>query len=92
MNERPGINSEHEEHEQSRALAPDPVRHVITVPEFLGIATAESLRRKYDEKFADPSAVSGDRFCWDYWHVPGQYTQMRTPAQVRYNQLHIRFF
>ena len=21
------------------------------------------------------------RFVWDYWHVPGQYTLLRTPAQ-----------
>ncbi len=24
--------------------------------------------------------ASPDRFVWDYWHVPGQYTALRTPA------------
>ena len=23
-----------------------------------------------------------DRFCWDWWHVPGQYTLLRTPAEA----------
>lgn len=22
-----------------------------------------------------------DRFVWDYWHVPNQYTLIRTPAE-----------
>ena len=58
------------------------VKHVHTVPNFLDRRIAQRLRGNYDEKFANPSKVSSDRFCWDYWHVPGQYTQMRTPAQV----------
>jgi hypothetical protein len=59
------------------------VKHVFTVQNFLSPTLASSLRGTYDEKFANPSELSGARFCWDYWHVPGQYTQMRTPAQVR---------
>ena len=62
--------------------SPD-AKHVHTVPEFLDRRIAQRLRSTYDEKFANPSKVSSARFCWDYWHVPGQYTQMRTPAQVR---------
>jgi hypothetical protein len=38
------------------------------------------LRRVFDERFADPRRAGGDRFVWDWWHVPGQYTQLRTPA------------
>lgn len=41
---------------------------------------AESLRSVYDERFADPRSARRDRFVWDYWHVPGQYTALRTPA------------
>jgi hypothetical protein len=38
------------------------------------------LRATFDERFADPRSTRGDRFMWDWWHVPGQYTALRTPA------------
>jgi hypothetical protein len=41
---------------------------------------AAALRRAFDARFADPRVARGDRFVWDYWHVPGQYTALRTPA------------
>lgn len=41
---------------------------------------ADALRAHFDERFADPRQATGDRFVWDYWHVPGQYTALRTPA------------
>jgi len=41
---------------------------------------AASLREVFDERYADPRSTRGDRFAWDYWHVPGQYTHLRTPA------------
>jgi hypothetical protein len=41
---------------------------------------AARLRAVFDERFADPRSTRGDRFVWDYWHVPGQYTALRTPA------------
>lgn len=41
---------------------------------------AEKLRGAFDARFANPRSTSGDRFVWDYWHVPGQYTALRTPA------------
>jgi hypothetical protein len=34
----------------------------------------------FDERFADPRSTRADRFVWDWWHVPGQYTALRTPA------------
>jgi len=37
-------------------------------------------RAHFEERFADPRSFEG-RFVWDYWHVPGQYTLMRTPAE-----------
>jgi len=53
-------------------------RSVIVVDRFAPEAAA--LRRTFDERFADPRSTRADRFVWDYWHVPGQYTALRTPA------------
>jgi hypothetical protein len=39
-----------------------------------------AARAVFDQRFADPRKANGDRFVWDWWHVPGQYTQLRTPA------------
>ncbi len=41
---------------------------------------ARQMRREFDTRFADPLKATGDRFVWDYWNVPGQYTLLRTPA------------
>ncbi|NJL25283.1 MAG: 2OG-Fe(II) oxygenase [Calothrix sp. SM1_5_4] len=41
---------------------------------------AGRLRDVFDRKFADPLRSAPDRFVWDYWHVPGEYTLLRTPA------------
>jgi hypothetical protein len=41
---------------------------------------ARALRSVFDERFKDPRVARGDRFVWDFWHVPGQYTALRTPA------------
>lgn len=43
-------------------------------------AHATPLRAHFDKRFAEPRKARGDRFVWDYWHVPGQYTALRTPA------------
>ncbi len=53
-------------------------RSVIVVDRFAPEAVA--LRRSFDGKLADPRRANADRFVWDYWHVPGQYTALRTPA------------
>ena len=41
---------------------------------------ARPLRAVFDARFAAPREAHGERFVWDYWHVPGQYTALRTPA------------
>jgi hypothetical protein len=41
---------------------------------------ARALRNTFDERFAEPRSTRADRFVWDWWHVPGQYTALRTPA------------
>jgi hypothetical protein len=52
--------------------------HILIEDQFSSHAT--NLRRFYDEAFADPRDSHSKRFVWDYWHVPDQYTLMRTPA------------
>ena len=42
---------------------------------------SRAMRRVFDERFEDPRKARGDRFVWDFWHVPGQYTDFRTPAR-----------
>src|SRR5262249_37327505 len=68
-------------------------RSVIVVDRFAPEATA--LRRAFDARFAEPRRAHADRFVWDYWHVPGQYTHLRTPAwtyfpKPLYTRLHER--
>lgn len=41
---------------------------------------APALRAAFDARHADPRSTRPDRFVWDWWHVPGQYTALRTPA------------
>jgi hypothetical protein len=55
-----------------------PSRSLLVVDDFA--PEAEALRAHFDGRFADPRSARGDRFVWDYWHVPGQYTALRTPA------------
>jgi hypothetical protein len=53
-------------------------RDVLIVDRFA--PEAAKLRRTFDSRFANPRGTGADRFVWDYWHVPGQYTALRTPA------------
>lgn len=53
-------------------------RSVVIVDRFA--TGAKQLRATFDERFSDPRSTRGDRFVWDWWHVPGQYTALRTPA------------
>jgi hypothetical protein len=41
---------------------------------------ASELRKVFDTRFAHPLHSKPERFQWDYWHVPGEYTLLRTPA------------
>ncbi|MFZ5445340.1 MAG: hypothetical protein ACOZQL_35445 [Myxococcota bacterium] len=53
---------------------------------------AKGLRAHFDARFADPRKATGDRFVWDLWHVPGQYTALRTPAWEFFPQKLYRAF
>ena len=64
--------------------------HVIVVDDFF--AGAGELRRAYDERLGDPYGGSRERFVWDYFHVPDQYTYIRTFAQEFFpSELYSRF-
>lgn len=53
---------------------------------------APKLRETFDARFANPRGTGADRFVWDYWHVPGQYTALRTPAWTYFpKQLYAQF-
>lgn len=56
---------------------------------------APRLRAHFESRFKNPRRADGGRFVWDYWHVPGQYTHLRTPAweffpKADYEKLHRR--
>jgi hypothetical protein len=53
-------------------------RSVVIVDRFA--PEASELRSVFDGRFAEPRSSRADRFVWDWWHVPGQYTALRTPA------------
>jgi hypothetical protein len=42
---------------------------------------AKNLRAHFESTFANPLQAKSERFCWDYWSVPNQYRQLRTPAE-----------
>jgi hypothetical protein len=39
---------------------------------------AKKLRKEFEMVMKDPH--SPDRYQWDWWHLPGRYTHLRTPA------------
>ena len=39
------------------------------------------LRSHFDHVFKNPHHAKPERFCWDYWTIPGQYRLLRTPAE-----------
>lgn len=53
-------------------------KSVLTVDSFY--RDAEKLRTVFVDRFQNPLTANADRFIWDYWHVPDQYTTLRTPA------------
>lgn len=53
-------------------------KHLIVKDSFFSAAL--ELRKEFDGRFAQPKITRSDRFVWDFWHVPDQYTLVRTPA------------
>lgn len=62
-----------------------PDRNTFTRLQFL--PAARQLRDVFDERFAEPRSNAPERFLWDYWHVPDQYTLIRTQAKVGQRQM-----
>ena len=62
----------------------------IVVPQFF--SEARKLRGEFEKRFSNPLGGGGERFVWDYWHIPEQYTLLRTPAYLFFQkQLYRRF-
>jgi hypothetical protein len=53
-----------------------PVRRLRVVPDFF--AQADEMRAVFDERMRRERSRGPESFIWDYWHVPGQYTYLRT--------------
>jgi 2OG-Fe(II) oxygenase superfamily len=53
-------------------------RHVVTEDNFF--PDASDLRRVFEDRLGTRRGAPRERFVWDYWHVPGQYTYVRTLA------------
>jgi hypothetical protein len=52
------------------------VRRLCVVPDFF--AQAEEMREIFDDRMGRERSRGPESFIWDYWHVPGQYTYLRT--------------
>jgi hypothetical protein len=52
------------------------VRRSLVIPDFL--PEAEEMRTEFDDRLRDLRSTGPDRFVWDYWHMPDQYTYVRT--------------
>lgn len=47
--------------------------------------TCSRLRAQvFDERFQDPRHTTEERFLWDYFHIPNQYTMHRTQVGQRH--------
>jgi hypothetical protein len=51
---------------------------VQTAPSFF--PRSADLRRHFEERVGPDREFTENRFVWDYWHIPGQYTYFRTLA------------
>ena len=54
-------------------------RHAVTVDDFF--PGAGEMRRVFDDRLGTLRGAPPERFVWDYWHVPDQYTYIRTFAE-----------
>jgi hypothetical protein len=52
--------------------------HILIEDQFY--KDSSKLRKYFEDQFSNPKDTKSERFVWDYWHVPDQYTLLRTPA------------
>jgi hypothetical protein len=65
--------------QQADSSVLQPSSHLLVVDEFLPRATAMAMRKCIDEHFGRPFQHRADTHqLWNYWHVPGLYTYLRT--------------
>jgi hypothetical protein len=72
------LNAELGANVQMANVKPSRSQHVVVTDNFT--KSAKTLRKYFDQQFSDPTSVDAKRFVWDYWHIPDQYTLLRTPA------------
>ncbi len=53
-------------------------KHWLTIDRFY--KGAPQLRAHFEKQFDQERVAHASRFVWDFWHVPEQYTLLRTPA------------
>ncbi len=53
---------------------------------------ATKLRQEFDSRLDVTKPASSNRFVWDYWHVPNQYSHLRTPAATFFNKTLLKKF
>ena len=53
----------------------------LVVDNFLAEEASKSMRDDIDSHFADPAHHGAPHQVWNYWHVPGSYTYMRTAPE-----------
>ena len=83
----PEADDDHDDHVGAidEIEIPEKPKHVRVVDGFLpptsrAPGSALGLRAVFDAHHDDPRRTHAYRFVWDYWHVPNQYTLLRTPA------------
>ena len=62
-------------------------KHYFTKDSFY--AHADKLYSSFQNNHSNAKKANAERFCWDYWHVENQYTQLRTPAKEYYYEREI---
>jgi hypothetical protein len=73
--------ADEEESMSMRVEIAEKPEHWRAIDGFLSSERANELRGVFDARMEDPLRVDPERFVWDYWHVPNQYTLLRTPAE-----------
>lgn len=68
-----------EEPEEAQSRTQPARRRLVVVDNFF--TGTEEMREVYDARFGTPRAASDDRFVWDFWHIPDQYSYLRTRGQ-----------
>lgn len=77
------------------ALEASEFEHILAVENFLDEGAAAELRATFEGRFrsgmggADDEAdgsIPAERFVWDLWHVPNQFSLMRTPAEEYFKE------